>query len=135
MYTHVVTWLEITATLTGILLLGNLFAYFYHASTKNHNILQPPTRLPQYGIFLGFDTFFDSLRAFHAHRLLSWGAKHFRDLNVKTLSVKMLGVSLIMTIEPKNLRTILPLDSAKWGLGERRKMSFKPLLGDGMAIP
>jgi len=83
---------------------------------------------------MGLDTFWGSIRAFHEHRLLSWSAKHFEELEVRTLGVNILGVDLIMTIEPKNLQTILALKAGHWGLGERRKTSFKPLLGDGKGL-
>jgi hypothetical protein len=88
---------------------------------------------PQSGLLFGLDTFWDSLKAFHQHRLLAWSAKHFEDMKVETLKLNILGVGLIVTIEPRNLQTILAIKSGSWGLGRRRKRSFKPLLGDGMA--
>lgn len=35
------------------------------------------------------------------------------------------------TLEPENLKTIQAVDHKKWGLGTRRKIGFRPLLGDG----
>lgn len=35
------------------------------------------------------------------------------------------------TLEPENLKTIQAIDHKKWGLGTRRKIGFRPLLGDG----
>jgi hypothetical protein len=54
-------------------------------------------------------------------------------MKVETLRLNILGIGLIVTIEPKNLQTILALKSGSWGLGKRRKSSFRPLLGDGMS--
>jgi len=36
-----------------------------------------------------------------------------------------------MTIEPANLKVMQALEHRKWGLGGRRKVAFRPLLGDG----
>ncbi|KAM0716806.1 hypothetical protein Q7P37_007609 [Cladosporium fusiforme] len=82
--------------------------------------------------YLGIKTFYSSLEAFGHHRLLSWSAKRFDDERASTLAVKILGVDVIVTMEPRNLQTILALESRKWGLGERRKRSLRPLLGDGI---
>jgi len=137
MNVYTISWKMVMLVLIVFYLLcvfcSKLITYGYLASARYPKYVQLPAQLPQSGFLLGLDTFWHSLKAFHQHRLLSWSAKHFEDMKVETLRLHILGVGLIVTIEPKNLQTILALKSGSWGLGKRRKMSFRPLLGDGMA--
>lgn len=52
--------------------------------------------------------------------------------NGNSTHMKYFFTDLIQTIEPENLKTILALDFHKWGLGNRRKDAFVPLLGHGI---
>ena len=45
---------------------------------------------------------------------------------------KILFTNFIQTLEPENVKTMLALDFKKWGLGDRRKHAFVPLLGHGI---
>lgn len=45
---------------------------------------------------------------------------------------KILFTNFIQTLEPENIKTMLALDFKKWGLGDRRKHAFIPLLGHGI---
>jgi hypothetical protein len=137
MHVYYITYGAVVSASTGLcvlcILCPDLIICGYPASTKTPKYMQPPARLPRSGWLLGLDTFWDSPKTFHQHRLLSWSTKHFEHLVVKTLRLKISVVGLIVTIEPGNLQTILALKSGSWGHGERRKRSFRHFLGDGMA--
>lgn len=60
--------------------------------------------------------------------------ERFKEIGATTFALKILGRTMVMTLEPQNLKTIQALEHKKWGLGTRRKVSFKPLLGDGKII-
>ncbi len=49
-----------------------------------------------------------------------------------TMQTKIMFTTMIQTIEPENLRTIMALNFEHWSLGDRRKDSFIPLLGNGI---
>ena len=44
-----------------------------------------------------------------------------------------LGRKFIVTTEPEILKTIQAINFKQWGLGGRRKVAFRPFLGDGKA--
>jgi hypothetical protein len=66
--------------------------------------------------------------------MLKRSQERFAFVGRNTFEVLILGRSIVMTLEPENLKVIQALDHKKWHLGERRKTSFKPLLGDGKAF-
>ena len=73
----------------------------------------------------------ETLKAANEHRLLEHGrARHMKHGN--NTHLKMFFTDLMQTIEPENLKTIMALDFKKWGLSERRKDAFVPLLGFGI---
>jgi hypothetical protein len=86
---------------------------------------------PQWDHIFGLDQFRASLAAFREHRMLQYSQQRFKTVGSTTFSHLVLGRKTIMTIEPANLKVIQALEHKKWGLGGRRKVAFKPLLGDG----
>ena len=95
-----------------------------------NNALSAPL-YPQWDRFLGLDEFRASLAAFREHRMLLRSQERFKTVGSTTFSHNVLGRETIMTIEPANLKVIQALEHKKWGLPERRKGAFRPLLGDG----
>jgi hypothetical protein len=108
-----------------------IYQYGSRSALRQATGAQSAKHYPQWDRIIGFDMFRDSLGAFREHRMLKRSQERFAIAGTNTFEVLILGRSLIMTLEPENLKVIQALDHKKWHLGERRKTSFKPLLGDG----
>jgi hypothetical protein len=126
------------AYLATVFVLYTLARYMYQYSRRSAlrqaSGAQSAKHFPQWDRVIGFDMFRDSLSAFREHRMLKRSQERFAIVGRMTYEVLILGRSMIMTLEPENLKVIQALDHKKWHLGERRKTSFKPLLGDGKAF-
>lgn len=112
-------------------LLQKLHLHRTRAAFKNAQGAQHAPQFPQWDHIYGFDQFRASLAAFREHRMLEYSMSRFKTVGSTTFSHLVLGRTTIMTIEPANLKVIQALEHKKWGLGARRKIAFKPLLGDG----
>jgi hypothetical protein len=121
--------------LTTIVILYTLIRkftlYCSRAAIQKVTGAQRTKHYPQWDRIYGLDVFRDSLKAFREHRLLERSQERFSIVDRATFEIKILGRDTIMTLEPQNLKVIQALEHKKWGLGKRRKTSFKPLLGDG----
>lgn len=91
----------------------------------------PSPQYPQRDRVFGIDLFRESMRAFKEHKFLETSIKRFERMGVNTYHFVALGRRMYITIEPENLKTIQATEFKKWGLGKRRKIGFRPLLGDG----
>lgn len=111
-----------------------LVLYRSRAALRQAKGAQSAVHYPQWDRIYGFDLFRDSLKAFKEHRMLLRSQERFKEIGATTFALKILGRTMVMTLEPQNLKTIQALEHKKWGLGTRRKVSFKPLLGDGKII-
>lgn len=98
---------------------------------KRDRGVQDAPRLPQKDPILGLDLFFENIASLKNHTLLETTAARFRDTGFNTFRLVALGRHMHATLEPENLKTIQAIDHKKWGLGTRRKIGFRPLLGDG----
>ena len=115
-------------------LIRNIALYRSRAAIKQATGAQSAKSYPQWDPIYGWDMFRDSLKAFREHRMLERSQERFQVTGTTTQSMRVLGRTIIMTLEPQNLKVIQALDHKKWGLGERRKTAFKPLLGDGKCL-
>lgn len=80
---------------------------------------------------VGIKTVLGNVKAAKEHRLMTHNRARFLR-NGPNLHLKFFLTDLIQTTEPENIKTILALDFKKWGLGNRRKNAFVPLLGHGI---
>lgn len=80
---------------------------------------------------MGLDLFRQNIQALKEHRGLETAGIRFAETGSKTMHMVLLGTHVYFTMEPENLKTIQAVDFKKWGLGTRRKVGFRPLLGDG----
>jgi hypothetical protein len=101
------------------------------AQFKSSKNAQSAPLYPQWDHIFGLDQFRATLAAFREHRMLQYSQQRFKDVGTTTFSHFVLGRKTINTIEPANLKVMQALEHKKWGLPERRKGAFKPLLGDG----
>ena len=72
-----------------------------------------------------------SIRAAKEHRLMAHNRARYLE-NGNNTHLKFFLTDMMQTIEPENLKTMMALDFKKWGLGDRRKDAFVPLLGHGI---
>ena len=94
----------------------------------------PAPKLPQSDPILGIDLFREDMRGFKNHTFLEMSRNRIRRMGVNSMQFVALGRRIYMTIEPENLKTIQAIDFKKWSLGKRRKVGFRPLLGDGESL-
>ena len=92
----------------------------------------PIKALPDWDPFLGLQTFFDVAKWMREHTYLQNVQKRFVTLRANTFLQNFIGVPVISTIEPENLKTVLSLDFKNWGLGQRRSRAFEPFVGPGI---
>ncbi|KAF2726017.1 putative P450 monooxygenase [Polychaeton citri CBS 116435] len=92
----------------------------------------PAKQYPQNPLLFGLDTFNKNIKQIKAKRALEWTQERFDIANAQTYSMVVLGRKIFMTTEPENLKTIQAVDFKKWGFGRRRKLGFRPLLGEGI---
>ena len=83
--------------------------------------------------FFGLDVLYDSYIHFKAHTLLDRGSQNFAKFG-KTFLLRLLGQTIIVTIEPENVKTVLATEFKSWELGEERKQMLMPLLGEGIFL-
>ncbi|KAK5107247.1 hypothetical protein LTR62_001601 [Meristemomyces frigidus] len=82
--------------------------------------------------YMGIDIFMENMKALKERRSLELVAKRFDNEGRRTFHSIMLGKQNFVTIEPENLKVIQAVEFKKWGLGSRRKIAFRPLLGVGI---
>jgi hypothetical protein len=92
----------------------------------------PAKRWPQREYILGYDMFKENIRNLKDHNLLENTIKRFEKMGVNTYQLVALGRTVHITTEPENLKMIQAVDHKNWSLGKRRKVGFRPLLGDGI---
>ena len=93
---------------------------------------QPVVKLPDWDPILGLQTFFVNNAALREHRLLRAVNERYGRMGVHTFRLKLMGMPVISTIEPENLKAIQALDFKNWSLGQRRIRAFAPFLGPGI---
>jgi hypothetical protein len=92
----------------------------------------PAPWVPSWDPFYGIDLFLLNMRCLKEHTILEKTNTRFQNSKFKTYQLVVLGRHLHQTIEPENLKTIQAIDFKKWSLGDRRKIAFHPLLGEGI---
>lgn len=104
------------------------------AMIKQHGC-KPMKHCPELHSFpdniIGIRIVIETFKASKEHRLMSHNRARFLRNGCNT-HMKFLFTDLIQTVEPENLKTMLAIDFKKWGLGNRRKDAFVPLLGHGI---
>ncbi|KAK8195427.1 cytochrome P450 [Phyllosticta capitalensis] len=117
-----------------------IFVFFVHSSWKTRRLLSKEhgcqtinTRkhLSYYGLLFGIDFMYDSYRAAASSKFLSNTYALYSRLGT-TWSTRILGNTVIQTVDPDNLRAVYNTNFRDWGLGNFRVQSFRPLLGHGI---
>ena len=132
---------ELQATTKAILGLAFLYVVYYSITSlelwsrrrafKRERGVLSATRLPQKDTIFGLDLFFENIKALKNHNLLEVATARFQNVGTHTFRLVALGRHMHVTLDSENLKTIQAIDHKKWSLGTRRKIGFRPLLGDG----
>ena len=91
----------------------------------------PPPLLKQKDNFLGFDTLADSFHAVQDQEYLKLSKQRFEETG-KTFQFQQLGTTVINTIEPRNIQTILSKQFHDYSVANGRAGAWHPLLGQGI---
>ncbi|KAB8273783.1 cytochrome P450 [Aspergillus minisclerotigenes] len=97
---------------------------------KRHGCLPPP-RDHHKDPVLGLDEVRSMLRVFREDYLMEYTLEKYRR-HGNTFATSVLGDDDIFTAEPENIKTILAVKFKQFELGETRRRTFHPLLGDGI---
>ena len=95
---------------------------------ERQNGFQAPPAYPQN--FLGLSLFREAKNAVAEHRGLENNVERFNKFGI-TYSGNMLGKSLLMTIDPENVKAVLSTKFEDFGLGQRL-LAFGPFIGQGI---
>ncbi|GLA43641.1 hypothetical protein AnigIFM63309_001572 [Aspergillus niger] len=117
--------------LTALVIAGESFRrYLKRRQFARRHGCEPVARSFSKDPFLGMDTILGTMRTRREHRILERSCNLFRTLG-NTFTVKELGRSAILTIEPENIKTVLSLNFNDYSLKHRYE-AMKPLLGEGI---
>ncbi|KAJ5613234.1 n-alkane-inducible cytochrome P450 [Penicillium lagena] len=94
------------------------------------NGCQPPIHTVVRGP-LGLGLVTDMLAAARENRILELVHGWHREFGT-TFKAKMVARTIVFTVEPKNVQTVLALKFKDFELGELRNRAFRPLLGSGI---
>ena len=93
---------------------------------------KPPKRWHNKDPILGLDFLWETYKSLKAHTALKVIQSRYEDSSAKTASFSILRRGIVSTIEPENLKSILSLDFKSWGLGDDRKRSLAPFMGEAI---
>jgi cytochrome P450 len=129
---HISIYTKLFATIT---VLGSMIFILIRRFLVRHRFArdygcQPVARCLSRDPFLGLDIIPKSIRALKQHKILERGCEYFAIYG-NTFTVKELHKSIIVTIEPENIKTILSLNFGHYGVKHRLE-AFRPLLGEGI---
>jgi len=92
---------------------------------------QPAVGYPHRERILGLDLLWVCTKSLRNHNFLET-SKELIFQGRNTVEYLVLGNKAIITVEPENVKTIHSLKFQDFGLGQARKLSLKPLFGDGI---
>jgi len=94
---------------------------------------EAPTRFPSKDPFFGIDTIYDALRAVGSKTFLSEKRAHYERYG-NTFSSRLSTLSVISTIEPENIRTVLSTAFKDFVVGAPRRNAFAPVLVNSILV-
>lgn len=128
--------------LQTILCAGISYCFYYlyreftkstsHRGLRKEHHCEPVKKVVTKDPIFGLDYLWTLLAQCRKHVSLESSQREFDVLKTHTFHVSILRQPLLFTIEPENLKTILALNFKSWGLGEERKKTLGPFLGEGI---
>ncbi|RDW62146.1 hypothetical protein BP6252_11579 [Coleophoma cylindrospora] len=99
-----------------------------------NNGCKPPPKYPHKDPFFGFDLFRENARRLREGKFLDGIIPRYNAVNggVTTFTSLFLGTTIINTIEPENVKTILATKFKDFHLPQTRKDAFRPVFGHGI---
>lgn len=132
------TWPVVLGAVIGYLCLKRLYWELTVGASRRRmskeNGCQPVKKYSHKGIlgyFFGYDTMKQNFQAFKAGNFNSTLAKR-NFANNRTIQLRNLNRNFVHTIEPENVKTILSIKFADYGLGNLRKATMEPVFGHGI---
>lgn len=118
--------------LAGLIALAYLFLrrVLQRRQTARRYGCQPVAHSLNWDPFLGLDLIPLTIRAAREHKMLEHSCRHFRELGTTWKAREMLN-TVVVTIEPENVKAILSTSFKDYGVGFRLE-HFAPLLGAGI---
>ncbi len=92
-----------------------------------------PTKYPSKDPFFGLDTIYDTLRALSSKTFLSQKMADYERCG-NTFSSALATLSVINTIEPENIKTILSTAFKDFAVGAPRRNAFGPILRNSILL-
>ena len=92
-----------------------------------------PKKYPLKDPFFGIDGIYDALRAAKSKSFLSKKRTHYERYG-NTFSSRLSTLSVISTIEPENIKTVLYTSFKDFAVGSPRRDAFSPLLGNSIIL-
>ncbi|CAF9906100.1 hypothetical protein IMSHALPRED_004078 [Imshaugia aleurites] len=130
----------LTSFLVGGIILATLYLLALRLKTRRarHKIIkqrgcEAPPRLPLKDAFFGVDGIYDALRAARTKTYLDYKRSHYA-LHGNTFSYKFSTLSVISTIEPENIKTVLSTAFKDYVVGAPRRNAYLPLLGNSIVL-
>lgn len=94
---------------------------------------KPPAKFPLKDPFFGVDAIYDALRAAKTKSFLDHKKGHYERYG-NTFSSKLSTLSVISTIEPENIKTVLSTAFKDYVVGAPRRDAFFPVLGNSVLL-
>ena len=131
--------LSLSQALVGSIVLYTIYYIYWELTVGKarrrmiiEHACKPPRKLPQIDPIFGLDLFRTNIKASKNHTLLNTTLERFRRNGFDTCQMHAMGNTIIFTINPEILKTVMSLKFKDWSLGDRRKKFFCPLLGNGI---
>lgn len=135
---------QLLSPILSLLLGGIILAAFYLLTLRvtTHKARQkiikqsgckPPAKFPLKDPFFGIDAIYDALRAARTKTFLIHKKGHYENYG-NTLSSKLSTLSVISTIEPENIKTVLSTAFKDYVVGAPRRDAFLPVLGNSIIL-
>ena len=87
-----------------------------------------PMRFGTFGVGFVIET----MKFLRERKLLEYDQQRFTTMGFNTFQMTVLRNTIVLTIEPENLKAILATDYKSWSIGRARKKSLTPFLGEGI---
>lgn len=103
------------------------------AKTKLQHGCKAPSRYPVWDPVFGIDVIYDAVRAVKRKTFMSEKQSHYETYG-NTHSSRLATNSLISTIEPDNIKTVLSTNFKDFVIGTPRRRAFGPIIANSILV-
>jgi len=101
--------------------------------TKLQNGCKSPSRYPVWDPIFGIDVIYDAIRAVKRKTFMSEKQSHYEAYG-NTHSSRLATDSIISTIEPDNIKTVLSTNFKDFMIGTPRRRAFGPIIANSILV-